>query len=1089
MRRFSVIPAFVSVALALTIALGSPRAAHAHDDDCKHVDHPTTIDHDKKCVRVTETVAGDVVNDATLGLDHKDRPGFFIGGHGLITGALVNNGTIRGGGDVWGALTLGRNADVEGGIFNNGAIVSAHGNAIQLGYREDEYWSWPRAAALTGDIVNEGAIDGDRHGLAALYGTMSGTLVNEADGTIKGGAFAIFIADTFTSWSGGILNRGLIEGETHGIVIESDAFGGGLFNDALATIAGLDGDGVSAHTSWSGTFENRGSVAGTGSGFAFWGASFAGDVVNDGAITGGDTALAIVAELFDGAFENSGEIEGGATGVSLALGAATGGFNNSGAIEGLTGAGVRIEAGTWGSAENPADIVNAADGTIAGGETGLWLSALSVFGDVINDGEISGGGTNTGLHIEVAAFFGDIVNTGQIEAPSNAVVLEIGDLDGEIRNTGTITASAPNGVAVALDIASGATFTNDADGLIFGDVILGGPATYTFVGHDGGIEGDIVGNGGGNLLLLAANDDHLTVAGGTHYFVLGALENLLAFDVDDGGVAVMGARFVGDPDGPGYAATNVDALNVNAGGRLYLDDDTILNVGSFTQDAGGELTYFLVAPTGDPVAGSDYGRIAASGAVTLGGTLSVMLDPASFGGTTEHEFTYTDIIQGASFAGEFDDTTIIGSSYFFELALIYGDTSLDLNVTRTPFDVVFCAEHLSANSTDLGAALEAAFLAGGFTPEQIDLFNFLGELEDVCAAYFDLGGAVLGDLNAITSETAGPWKSAVNDRLNSTGATSCVVAGSGGCLTRYAQNDIGGSQVMSDAADPFAWLRTGARPEGQMSVWGRILGVQGDNEGRGGATGSDFTVTGVIGGADYVFSPTFIAGLAAQWTTTDVDFKHRRDTADVQSFEIGGYFSYGDVDFCLNGNASMIFHDFDTYRFPFGQFAQGVYNGTTISAYAEAGKVFEFDLLRVEPVFALSFAALESDPYREVGNAGGNLLIVDGAQHTSLRSFLGARVAYPLALLESGRKIVPELRAMWGHEFGDDQSVFRAALSSLPDHRFTVRGQEFARDSAVVGAGLNVPLSSQAALYADYDLFISRDQSIQSVSLGARVSW
>ena len=384
--------------------------------------------------------------------------------------------------------------------------------------------------------------------------------------------------------------------------------------------------------------------------------------------------------------------------------------------------------------------------------------------------------------------------------------------------------------------------------------------------------------------------------------------------------------------------------------------------------------------------------------------------------------------------------------------------------------------------------MEAAFLAGGFTPQQIELFNFLGQLEDVCSAYFDLGGAVLGDLHQITVETAGPWKSAVNDRLNSTGATSCVVAGEGGCLTRYAANGPGATDVLSDAEDPFAWLDTGLRPEGQLSFWGRLIGVQGDNRGRGGAAGSDFTVTGGIAGADYVFTQRFIAGIAAQWTNTDVDFKRRADTADVQSFEIGGYFSYGDADFCINGNASIIFHDFDTYRFVFDKTAQGTYDGRTISAYLEAGKVFELGRFRLEPVAAVSFAALETDRYLETGTAGGNLLIVEDADHTSMKSYIGARFAYPFGL-ESGRKIVPETRVMWGHEFLDDQSLFVAALKSLPNNRFTVRGQEFARDSLLAGVGLNLPLSAHAAIYADYDVFLTRDQAIQSVSLGARVSW
>ena len=411
-------------------------------------------------------------------------------------------------------------------------------------------------------------------------------------------------------------------------------------------------------------------------------------------------------------------------------------------------------------------------------------------------------------------------------------------------------------------------------------------------------------------------------------------------------------------------------------------------------------------------------------------------------------------------------------------------------MTRTPFTQVFCEEHLSQNSADLGAALEKIFQAGGFTPEQAALFNHLGQLEDVCGAYFDLGGAVLGDLNTIGIEVAGPWKSAVNDRLNSTGATSCVVSGDSWCFGRYAANEAGATSVMSDgeSSDPFAWLRTGVRPEGQTSVWGRLEGVQGDNKGGAGGLGSDFTVTGGIVGADHVFTPRFIAGLAAQWTTADVDFKRRPDTADIQSFEAGGYFSYGDADLCINGNVSYIWHDFDTYRFVFGDSAEASYGGNTISAYTEAGKVFETYSMRIEPVVALSFASLTTDGYAERGTAGAALLTVQDADHQSLKSMIGARLAYPIEL-ESGRKIVPDVRAFWGHEYLDDHSTFQAAFSQAPNVPFTVRGKAFARDSLVAGAGITAPLMANTVVYADYDVSLTPDQAVQNLSVGVRLSW
>src|SRR5262245_57084330 len=100
MGRFSVV-GLSSFAFILGLSGTGPAWA---DHWCKEIDDPTTISTDKSCVRVTEEVNGDIVNNATLGQAHHDRPGFFIGSGGLLTGKLINNGTITGGGDDWAAL-------------------------------------------------------------------------------------------------------------------------------------------------------------------------------------------------------------------------------------------------------------------------------------------------------------------------------------------------------------------------------------------------------------------------------------------------------------------------------------------------------------------------------------------------------------------------------------------------------------------------------------------------------------------------------------------------------------------------------------------------------------------------------------------------------------------------------------------------------------------------------------------------------------------------------------------------------------------------------------------------------------------------
>jgi len=247
-------------------------------------------------------------------------------------------------------------------------------------------------------------------------------------------------------------------------------------------------------------------------------------------------------------------------------------------------------------------------------------------------------------------------------------------------------------------------------------------------------------------------------------------------------------------------------------------------------------------------------------------------------------------------------------------------------------------------------------------------------------------------------------------------------------------------------------------------------------------------VRGAIAGIDHVFSPVVMAGVAAQWTTTEIDFVGRQDNADVDSFEAGAYMSWGDARLYLNANASAIWHSVEVNRFtPTGR-ALGDYNGTTISAFAEAGKTFETeDGARIQPFLSMSYSHLETDAYREVGTAA-TLLNVSDSEFDSLKSTVGIRLAYPIEM-ESGRKLVPEARVGWTHEYMDDQASFIATIQGQPPVPNRIVGKEYSRDTLVVGGGLNIPLSSSSTAFVDYDANLNPDITTHTVSAGVRFTW
>ncbi|NOT42832.1 MAG: autotransporter domain-containing protein [Alphaproteobacteria bacterium] len=902
-------------------------------------------------------------------------------------------------------------------IFNNNRIQGADGVVIQGGdvvanftNQQETYFGAPEAAIVgdsgvgvailadswTGDITNSGRITGQEFDFGGEYGGEIGQLVNGVSGV---GLYVVT-----SSFEGNITNSGLIEGDSTGAEIYLSAFDGGE-----CTYSCTPG-------------------------------SFAGNIVNNGTISGGFTGLELefggeAGGTFEGTITNNGWIDGGQTGAVIDLdgGEFTGNIVNNGTITGGNDA-LNIFFGAF-----DGDITN--NGTIHGGIDGLNIEGNSFTGNVTNNGTIIGEGVDTALYINLASMTGNVINTNYLSASSNAMHLIIGTLTGQVTNSGHIEAFG-GGTAVDLNIGNGTTFTNTGGGFIEGDVEFNGASSvYVFSAGNGRIEGSLLGVGTGGV-----NNDTIVV-NGTHSFTDGTAQNFSSFTVQNNGLALMGANSMGGPSASPYSFTNVDALAVNSGGTLYIDQGVTLNVdNSYTQAAGGTLMFDLGAPAGiattsgtiTALAG-DYGSIIVGGPVTLSGTIAGFLDSAFATADPGLETVfYNDVIVSTSpIIGGFSDTALVANNSLFQLFDLIDGNTVDLRVSRAPL---------------------------GQFPGLTNIVN-----------------------------TVDPFDGNVADRTNGIGSGGCGLAGPGSCFNRFAANEPGATQVMTDATpgeDPFGWLRTGVRRVGETAVWGRGVGVLGDTDGEAGLgiPGSDFSLGGAIVGVDHVFTTTLLAGLAAQWTTTDVDFDGRRDNADVNSYEVGAYGSWGDTRLYLNANVSYIWHDFEIRRFDAATTARGSYDGNTFSAYAEGGKIFETESgFRIQPIVALSYAHLDTDAYSETGTAA-TLLNVFAADLDTLKGMIGGRFAYPFQM-DSGRKWVPEARLVWAHEFMDDHASHIVDVQGGPFVPTLVSGETFSRDTLIAGAGLTVPVSDDATAFVDYDAGLNSDVTTHTVSAGMRVRW
>ncbi len=1018
-------------------------------------------------------------------------------GVGIVVSAETFNGPIQNTGQILGLggpaiWVTSENGSFEGDISNYNVIQSS-------GTGSDAIAVLIESGTYSGSVNNYSYISGEQSGVVIRPNTFFGNVANIGQIYGNGDSGVIISSDLIdgSEGEGGvaaeIVNRNLIHGNVTGLGVFGTNVHANITNerqsqfDPEAIIEGTGGVGVNIGAfDWTGNITNAGTIIGNAAdGGEFPGSSgvgllmdthtfsgnisnsglirgdargvdiyiaafssececdpsgsFQGNITNSGIIDGGFTGLEIESGggfggSFSGTITNAlgGTISGGSTGVEIELdGDYTGDFINRGLITGGNNTGFEFSVGAF-----TGNFTNY--GTIFGGIDGADIVASTISGNITNNGSIVGEGTDTALYVFAVSMVGNVVNTNYLSAASNALNVNITNtLTGQVINSGLIQ-STSSGTAVVLNIGNGTTFQNS--GAILGNVALNGSGAYVYSAGNGSIDGSLIGQ------TLGGNNNDTIVVTGQHAFIGGTASNFASFTVGSGGTALMGATSEGGPSASPYSFSNVDALNVNAGGTLYIDQGVTLNVdNSYTQQAGGTLMFDLGAPTGlasatgTIVAGpGDYGQIIVSGPVTLNGTIAGFLDAAFAGANPSlEEVVYNDVItSNSAIIGDFTATALVSNNSLFQLFDLIDGNTVDLRVSRAP----------------------------------------LGQFPGV---------------NVIVG-TADPFDGNIADRTNGIGSGGCGLAGPGWCFNRFAANEPGATQVMTDASpgdDPFSWLRTGVRRVGETGVWGRAVGVWGDTDGEVGAgiPGTDFSLGGGIVGIDHVFTTTLLAGLAAQWTTTDVDFDGRRDNADVDSIEIGAYGSWGDTRLYLNANVSYIWHDFEIRRFDGPLFANGNYDGATFSAYAEGGKIFETESgFRIQPIVALSYSHLETDAYSETGTA--TLLNVFAADLDSLKGMVGGRFAYPFQMA-SGRKWVPEARLVWSHEFMDDQASHLVDVQGGPIITSLVSGETFSRDTLIAGAGLTVPVSDDATAFIDYDAGLNTDVTTHTVSAGMRVHW
>lgn len=302
--------------------------------------------------------------------------------------------------------------------------------------------------------------------------------------------------------------------------------------------------------------------------------------------------------------------------------------------------------------------------------------------------------------------------------------------------------------------------------------------------------------------------------------------------------------------------------------------------------------------------------------------------------------------------------------------------------------------------------------------------------------------------------------------------------------------------------------------DGRLGVFLQGSFGSGDKDPTEFEAGYDVDTFSLVGGIDYRFTDSLVAGAALTYAEAESEF-----TRDSMGTPIGGDFdsdgislslygswygersyvdlvaSYGDVDF--ESNRSIVY----TVEAPpltvgdvtlpttdaVNRVARGKTSGDTLSVGLGAGMNFGRGAWTFGPLVAINYLDLSVDGFSESGADELNLLYSDQSAE-SLQLQLGLNLAYAVSL--SRGVVVPYARVVFINEQEDDQDSFRLRYLSDPCARadsgitdcsfFDVESDEPDTNFMLWSVGLSAVLGNNLSSFLNYTAISGMD----SISFG-----
>lgn len=566
-------------------------------------------------------------------------------------------------------------------------------------------------------------------------------------------------------------------------------------------------------------------------------------------------------------------------------------------------------------------------------------------------------------------------------------------------------------VTVTMDAAKGGLnafdiWSNDITGP--GGLIKQGTGTLLLAG-DSTYAGDTQVQAG-TLALTGSLTGPVTVATPAAFLATGTVGG----NVSNAGLLGGTGHIAGTLTNAGVLAPGLSIGTLTVGGNAVFTDTSL-----YLAEAG---------------AGNSSDKLVVAGTTTLAGTLAVV----GTNGTLAPLGTYDLISSAGGMTGAFGSIET-GGAYLTASSVVASGT--DLLVTVAP--------NVAALST-----------AGG-TPNANAAASAVAHMSNT--------SPVLQAAVTLTPAQAPQALSTLTGEIHA--ATGSVLLAQSTYLRQSITGRLSEGDGATAALAPLDYAAAPGAPAptfGGFTAWGQGYGGWGNVSG-GAASSVTSSVDGFLGGFDGEVAPNWRLGLAGGYSQTSysTDAVSGSGTSDNYDLALYGANRFGAVN--LRYGASYTWHDISTSR---GVALPGLYQSLSADQKGGTGQVFGelgYGLKMaggsvVEPFAGLAYVHLDLDGFTESG--GSAALTSGGLTQDNTLTTLGVRASQDFSAGTTRLSVRGSLA--WQHAFGDLAPQLTEAFAVSGGPAFSVTGAPVARDTALLGLGLDWLMTANARLGVSY---------------------